>query len=85
MNQEILLVIPGAGDESTGHQAVIEPETTVADLLRAAGLNPTDWQLQVKQGENLVSLGAQDRIADYTHNGDKVHAFPTNMVVGTTA
>jgi len=85
MNQEILLVIPGAGDESTGHQAVIEPETTVTDLLSAAGLNPTDWQLQVKNGEKFVSLGAQDRIADHTQDGDKVHAFPTSMVVGTAA
>lgn len=82
MPAEILLVVPGAGDESVGHQAFIEPDTTAADLLRAANLNPDQYQLQVKNGEKLVSLSSNDRVADYVHSGDKVFAIPSNMIVG---
>lgn len=84
MAQEVLLVIPGAGDESVGHKALIEPETTVADLLRAADLNPNEWQLQRKQGDSLVSLRSQDKIADHVQAGEKVFAFMSEMVVGFT-
>jgi hypothetical protein len=85
MAHEVLLVVPGAGDESIGHKALIEAETTAADLLRAANLNPTEWQLQRKQGDSLVSLGNQDKIADHVQAGEKVFAFMSEMVVGLTA
>lgn len=82
MQQEVLLVIPGAGDESVGHKALIEAETTVADLLRAADLNPSEWQLQRKQGDSLISLGSQDKVADHVSAGEKIFAFMSEMVVG---
>ena len=83
MQQEVLLVIPGAGDESVGHKALIEPETTVADLLRAADLNPSDWQLQRKQGDSLISLRSQDKVADHVSAGEKVFALMCQLVVGS--
>lgn len=82
MTQEILLVIPGADNELEGRPALIEPDTTAADLLRAAKLNPDQYQVQIKQGEELVSLGSQDRIAEHVKAGEKVFAFPAGMTVG---
>lgn len=84
MPQEILLVVPGAEGEATGHQAFIEPDTTVADLLQAANLSSDQFQLQAKHGEKLVSLSAHDRVADHVQAGDKVFAVPSNMIVGTS-
>ena len=82
MTDEVLLVIPGAEGESTGRWAVIEPDTTVADLLRAADLNPSEWQLQIKRGEKVISLRSEDKLADHVQAGEKVFAFSTKMVVG---
>jgi hypothetical protein len=85
MTDEVLLVVPGAGDETVGRRAVIEPDTTVADLLRAADLDPIRWQLQIKRGEKLVSLRSEDRLSEYVQAGEKVFAFSTEMVVGLVA
>jgi hypothetical protein len=82
MNQEILFVIPGAGGELEGRPALIEPETTAADLVQAAQLKPDQWQIQVKQNGQLVSLSSQDRVADYVSAGDKVFAVMSDMTVG---
>lgn len=82
MTQEILLVIPGTGNELEGRPAMIEPDTTVADLLQAANLNPNQYQLQIKQGEQMVSLGSKDRIAEHVSAGSKVFALPAGMTVG---
>lgn len=84
MTKQILLVVPGAGDESTGYPVVIEADTTVADLLNAANLNAKDYLLQVQQGEQRISLQSQDRVADHVQAGDKVFAMPSNIVVGLT-
>ena len=83
VTQEILFVIPGAGDEMEGRPAMIEPDTTAADLLRAANLSPDRYQLQVKQGEKMMALGSQDRVATYVTAGDKVFAVPADMTVGS--
>lgn len=85
MTQEVLLVVPGAGGETVGHKALIEPDTTVADLLRAADLDPSKWQLQIKRGEKLVSLRSEDRLSEHVQAGEKVFAFSTEMVVGLAA
>ena len=82
MTQEVLLVIPGAGEETVGRRAAIEPDTTVADLLRAADLNPNEWNLQIKQGEKLITLGNNDKLSEHLQAGEKVYAFPASMVVG---
>ena len=85
MSYEVLLVIPGAGDETVGRRAMIEPDTTVADLLRAANLNPSEWQLEIKQGEQGVTLAGQDKLSEHVQAGEKVFAVPTDMMVGATA
>lgn len=85
MTKEVLLVIPGTGEESVGRKAMIEPDTIVADLLSAADLNPNDWQLQIKQGDKMVTLRSQDKLSEYVQAGEKVFAFPTGMVVGIAA
>jgi hypothetical protein len=82
MTHEVLLVITGNGDDSVGRRAMIESDTTVADLLRAADLNPSEWQLQIKNGEKLVSLQSEDKLLDHVQAGEKVYAYPSRMVVG---
>ena len=84
MTQEVLFVVPGTGDETVGRTALIEEETTVADLLRAADLSTGDWQVQVFQGDDLVSLAGEDRLAQHVVAGQKVFAVPP-MVVGAVA
>ena len=81
MTKEVLFVVPGAGDETVGRPALIEEDTTVADLLRAADLNPSDWQVQVMQGDEPVSLASDDKLAQHVKEGAKVFAIPP-MVVG---
>lgn len=82
MTQEVLLVIPGADGESTGRQAVIEQDTTVADLLRAADLDPSEWRIQIRRGEKLISLSSEDKLSQHVQDREKVYASPAGMVVG---
>ncbi len=82
MTKNIFLVVPGDGSESTGYPVVIESDTTVADLLGAANLSSTDYMLQKQQGEKRVTLSNQDRVSDHVQEGEKVFAYPANMIVG---
>lgn len=82
MTKEILLVIPGTGEESIGHRVMIEPDTTVADLFTAANLNPREYMLQVQKGDKRLSLQSEERVFEHVQAGDKVFATPANIVVG---
>jgi hypothetical protein len=82
MDKTINLIIPGAGDEAEARNAAIQPGARAADVLRAAGKDPSQWQLQLKRGEGFVSLGSQDDVYEQAHEGEKVFAVPSNMVVG---
>lgn len=82
MDKNITLVIPGTGDEATAHDAPIKPGATAGDLLRAAGKDPKDWQIQLRREEGFVSLKATDDLYGQVKDGEKVFAAPQNIVVG---
>jgi hypothetical protein len=82
MDKQITLVIPGTGEEAEARDAQVAPGTTAADLLRAAGKNPQEWQLQVKRGDSFTSLSDRDDVSARANEGEKVFAVPKNMVVG---
>lgn len=82
MEKTITLIIPGAGDAAEARDATIQPGMTAAQLLQAAGKDPTRWQLQLKRGEGFVSLAGQDDLYRQVENGEKVFAVPKDMVVG---
>ncbi|MFQ5859207.1 MAG: hypothetical protein ACE5LU_26705 [Anaerolineae bacterium] len=82
MEKTITLIIPGAGDEAEARDAPIGPGTTAADILRAAGKDPQNWQLQLKRGDGFVSLSGQDDVHKQVENGEKVFAVPKDIVVG---
>lgn len=82
MDKTINVIIPGAEGQTVGHDATIHPGTTAADVLRAAGKDPSRWQLQRKQGEGFVSLGANEDIFAKVESGEKVFAAPSDMTVG---
>lgn len=82
MDKTINVIIPGAEGQTVGHDATIHPGTTTAEVLRAAGKDPSRWQLQRKQGESFVSLGANDDIFAKVESGDKLFASPTDLTVG---
>jgi len=82
MDKTITLIIPGAGDEAEARDATIQPGMTAAQLLQAAGKDPSRWQLQLKRGEGFVSLASQDNLFDQVQKGEKVFAVPKDMVVG---
>lgn len=81
MNKSLLLVVPGADDESTGYPVVVDEHTTVADLLHAAHLDTDKWGLQVKHGTGVISLRSEDVVATHVQENDKVFAHPTDMIV----
>lgn len=84
---EVWLVVPGTDDEGEGRPAYIEDETTVAELLEAAELDPRLYQLSYKvNDEQFGVLSNQDRVSDYVANGEKVFATPQKkMIVGYLA
>lgn len=82
MNREILFVIPGSGDEVVAQRAVIESDTKASDLLQAAHLDPTAWNLQVRKGDEMVTLAAAETLLPHVESGEKIFAFPKNVVVG---
>ncbi len=81
-NKHVVLVVPGAGDAAEARDAEISAGVTAAEVLQAAGMNPQNWQLQVKQGNGFISLSAQDDLYQRVQNGDKLFAAPTDIVVG---
>ena len=82
MEKKITLIIPGAGEEAEARDAPIQSGTTAADILRAAGKDPANWQLQLRRGEGFVSLGGQDDVYKQTQDREKVFAVPKDIVVG---
>jgi len=82
MEKQIIVIIPGTGDEAEARDAAILPGTTAADVLRAAQKDPQDWQLQLKRGEGFISLSGRDDVHQQVQDGDKVYAVPRNIVVG---
>jgi hypothetical protein len=82
MEKRITLIIPGAGEAAEARDAPIQPGTKVADILRAAGKDPANWQLQLKRGEGFVSLGGQDDVHKQVQDGEKIYAVPKDIVVG---
>jgi len=83
MPDEVLFIIPGAGGkESTGRRAIFEEDTTVDDLLRAADLDPQQWGLEIKHGQETVPLGGHDKLSEHVQAGDKVFGVPMGMTVG---
>jgi len=82
MSKQVTLVVPGTGDEAEARDATIEPGTTAADLLQAAGLNPQNYQLQLRRGDNFVSLSDQDDVHNQVSDGEKVFAVARDIVVG---
>ena len=82
MDKQVTLIIPGAGDEAEARDAPIKPGTTVADLLRAAGMDPARWQIQLKRGDGFRSLSGRDNLYAAVEDGEKVYAVPKDIVVG---
>jgi len=82
MDKPITVIVPGTEGQSEGRDAMIHAGTTAADLLRAAGKDPTRWQLQRKQGESFVSMAANEDVFAKVENGEKVFAAPSDMTVG---
>lgn len=82
MEKRITAIIPGAGDEAEARDASIQPGTTVADLLRAAGRNPQEWGLQLRRGDNFLSLSGEEDLYWQVQDGEKVFLVLTNMDVG---
>jgi hypothetical protein len=81
-SKRVTLVVPGAGDAAEARDAEISPGVTAVEVLRAADMDPQEWQLQVKQGNGSISLSAQDDLYQRVQNGDKVFAVPKTMTVG---
>ena len=80
----VIVVVPGANGDM-GHPFRVEPHHTAADVLAAAGLNSNEWVLHVKQGEELISLASDERVAGHVETGDKVYALSSQMVVSLAA
>ena len=82
MDKNITVIIPGAGEEAEARDAPIRPGTTASELLRAAGKDPANWQLQLKRDDGFVSVAAQDDIYKQAAEGEKLFVVPKNIVVG---
>lgn len=83
MDKQVTVIFPATeGEAAEGRDAPIQPGTTAADLLRAAGRDPQNWQLQLKRGNGFVSLGGQDDLYRQVENGEKVFVVPKDIVVG---
>lgn len=82
MDKNITLIIPGAGEEAEARDAPIRPSTTAGELLRAAGKDPANWQLQLKRGDGFVSVATQDDVYQQVAEGEKVFVVPKDIVVG---
>lgn len=82
MSKNVVLVIPGTGEEAEAHDAPIKAGNTPADLLRAAGKDPANWQIQIKRGKGFKSLSGADDLFSAVKDGDKVFAVPADIVVG---
>jgi hypothetical protein len=83
MDKQITLIFPAAeGEAAEGRDAPIRPGTAAADLLRAAGKDAQNWQLQLKRGNGFVSLSGQDDLYKQVENGEKVFVVPKDIVVG---
>jgi hypothetical protein len=82
MSKNVMLVIPGAEGQAEGREAPIEPGTTAAAVLRAAGLDPESWQIQLKRGDGFLSLSGQDDLYAQVKDGEKCFAVSREMVVG---
>jgi hypothetical protein len=86
MSDEVLFIIPGAeGEESIGRRAIFEEDTTADDLLRAANLDPQQWGIEIKQGQETVTLARGDKLSEYVQAGAKVFGVPMGMTVGLAA
>lgn len=86
MPDEVLFIIPGAeGKESIGRRAIFEEDTTADDLLRAANLDPQQWGIEIKQGQETVALARDDKLSEYVQAGAKVFGVPMGMTVGLAA
>lgn len=82
MNKSALVVIPGTGDEAEGRDTVIEPRMTAADVIRATGQNPDDFQIQIQRGDEYISLSGQDNVHKAMREGEKLFLTPADMTVG---
>jgi hypothetical protein len=77
-----LAMIGSTTDDRQALQVVIEPSTTVADILRQANLHPGDYEIQVRRGSETLALGLADRVYDYVMAGEKIVASPGKIDVG---
>ena len=82
MPKKITLVVPGAGDGSEARDAPIERGNTADDLIRAAGKDVGRWQIQLRRGEEYVSVSGRDELFSKVDEGEKVFLVPKDMVVG---
>lgn len=82
MRKTVTLIVPGAGEEAEARDAALEPGNTAADLLRAAGKNPDDWQIQLRRGDAFTSVSSREDLFGKVEDHEKVFVVPNTMVVG---
>lgn len=82
MDKKIVVVAPGAQGQNEGREATIHPGNTAADVLRAAGFDPSQYQLQRKQGDAVTSIAATDDLFAKVNEGEKLYVVSTKMAVG---
>lgn len=82
MEKHISVIIPGAGEEAEARDAAIDQGTTVADILRAANLDPQRFRLELQRNGGLQSLAAKDDVYGQVKEGEKVFVRPADIVVG---
>ena len=82
MEKNITVVVPGTGDERTGHDLTIRPGTRAADILKAVGLDANRFTLTKKEGDDETRFGNNDNVYRQVEDGEKLFAVPRDMTVG---
>ncbi len=82
MNKTVNVVFPASDDASEMRSAPINVGTTPSDILRAAGRDPQNWELQLKRRDGFEALARQDDVYSKVQDGEVLFVAPTDMVVG---
>ncbi len=76
------VVFPASDDASEMRSAPINVGTTPGDILRAAGRDPHNWELQLKRPDGFEALSRQENLYGKVQDGEVLFVAPTDMVVG---